>query len=430
MACAGLLATGCATNLGSPALDSKVAGQNGTAGSTRQKSAKPVTVAMLLPLEGFGQTAIVGKSMKQAGEMALFESGNPAVQLIVKNDNGSAEGASAAAREAIAEGAELIIGPLFGSSVPAVAAVARPANVPVLTFSNDRTVAGNGVYLMSYLPEAEAERVVSYALSRGKRRFAALIPAGAYGDTVERAFRQAVQRGGGTIAASRRFQPGANAMLGPTKEVLEMVNESAGLGAPVDALFIPGNQDTLPILGPQIAYANVDTHTTQLIGLGGWEYPNIGRDQVFVGGWYTGQDPRNWQRFSERFAQTFGHAPPRVAAQAYEAVGLAIDLSGRPSGQRYTQANLTMPAGFEGVSGQFTLKPDGTSERSLAILQVQKFGSTLIDDGTGSGLPLTRTMPGASPSTVTPQPVPWAQDRRQTYPTQPTAGNRPAASPL
>ncbi len=78
-------------------------------------------------------------------------------------------GAAAAADEAIREGAEIIVGPLTSGSTSAIAPVARKANVPVLTFSNDRRIAGNGVYLMSFLPEQEIDRIVAFAASKGKR---------------------------------------------------------------------------------------------------------------------------------------------------------------------------------------------------------------------------------------------------------------------
>ncbi|MCH9806800.1 MAG: penicillin-binding protein activator [Alphaproteobacteria bacterium] len=383
-----LALAGCATNLDSADLKPNAAGGVAASQAEAKQRRRPVTVAMILPLKGFGQTALIGKSLKQAGELALFDADNQAVQLIVKNDDGSPQGAAAAAREAISEGAEVIVGPLFGASVSSVAAVARPTNVPVLTFSNDRNAAGNGAYLMSYLPNDEVDRVVAFALQRGKRTFATLIPTGVYGDTVERAFQAAVSRGGGRIVVQERFEPRANAMLEPAKRVVETINDAAQSGVPVDALFLPGNQSTLPSLGPQLAFANLDTKTTQLIGLGGWEYPNIGRDEVFVGGWYPGPDPAGWKRFSERFAQTFGNAPPRVASHAHDAVSLAISLSSRPKGQRFTQANLTMPAGFEGVDGRFTLNPDGTTRRGLVILEVQKFGSKVIAGASGSSTTL------------------------------------------
>lgn len=381
-----LAMAGCAANLNGPSLSAPTAANAQPSGGAQKKQHQPVTVAMLLPLKGFGQAALIGKGLKQAGELALFESDNPSVQLIVKHDDGTPQGAEAATKEAISEGAEIIVGPLFGASVPSVARVAQAAQVPVLTFSNDRAVAGNGAYLMSYLPQAEVARIVSYALARGKRRFAALVPTGAYGDMVEMAFKGAVAQGGGQIVALERYQASANAMLEPAKRVFDIVKESAAMGAPVDVLFLPGNRETLPVLGPQVAYANIDTRTTQLVGLGGWDYPNIGREEAFVGGWYPGPDPRGWQAFAERFAKTFGQSPPRVASHAYDAVKLAITLSDRPKGQRFSQANLTSPSGFEGVDGRFILQPDGLSKRALTVLQVQKFGATVIEGPVETGI--------------------------------------------
>ncbi len=387
LAITGLLAVaGCAANLDNASLAAPNAANGLPSDGVKKKRHQPVTVAMLLPLRGFGQAALIGKGLKQAGELALFESDNPSVQLIVKHDDGTPQGAEAATKEAISEGAEIIVGPLFGASVPAVTRVAQASQVPVLTFSNDRAVAGNGAYLMSYLPQAEVSRIVSFALARGKRRFAALVPTGAYGDTVEMAFKAAIAQGGGQVMALERYEASANAMLEPAKRVFDIVKESASMGAPVDVLFLPGNRETLPVLGPQVAYANIDTRTTQLIGLGGWDYPNIGRDEVFVGGWYPGPDPRGWQAFAERFAKTFGQAPPRVASHAYDAVKLAITLSDRPKGQRFSQANLTSPSGFDGVDGRFVLLPDGLSKRALAVLQVQKFGATVIDGPVETGI--------------------------------------------
>ncbi len=430
--CAGLLLAGCATNLDSVALKPEAGAAAKAVDPKLKKRRRPVTVAMILPLKGFGQAAVIGKSLKQAGEMALFEADSQAVQLIVKNDDGSPQGAAAAAREAISEGAEVIVGPLFGASVPAVAQVARPQNIPVLSFSNDRSVAGNGAYLMSYLPQMEVDRVVSFAISRGKRRFAALIPVGAYGDTVERAFQAAVQRGGGQIVALERFSPAANAMLEPAKRVIEVINSAASSATPVDALFLPGNKSTLPTLGPQLAYANIDTRTTQLIGLGGWEFPNIGRDDVFVGGWYPGPDPQGWKLFAERFAQTFGHTPPRVASHAHDAVSLAITLSARPKGQRFTQASLTMPAGFDGVDGRYVINSDGTTKRELAILEVQKFGAMVTDSASeasghsGRGIGPTGTIQQfGHPS----QRNGLSSGSRNAYPLRPVSRQTRAAAP-
>lgn len=377
-AAAASLMAACATSL-SPAADQTSAiapAQEPAKAAERQRSVK---IAMLLPLAGFGQTAVVAKAMKQAGELALFEIDNPAVQLVVKDDKGTAEGARAAASEAISEGAEIILGPLLSQSVPGAAHAARAAGVPVVAFSNDRHVAGQGVYLMSFLAEPEVERVVSYALSQGKRRFAALIPDDAYGRAVEPVFRSAVERGGGDIASVEFYPVEANGMVEPAKRIVAAIKSADEQQQPVDALFVPGGPDQLPQLGPLIAYSGIDKARVKLIGTGTWEFPNIGRDETFVGGWYPGPDPRGFSDFSQRFAKTFGSSPPRVASLAHDAVTMAVSLSSYPPGTRYTVENLTRASGFPGVDGTVRFTRNGLSERSLAILEVQPFGSTILE---------------------------------------------------
>lgn len=360
------------------------------------KRQRPVRIAMLLPLGGFDQTAVIGKAMKQAGEMALFELDNPAVQLVVKDDKGTADGARAAADEAIKEGAEIILGPLLSRAVPGAASVARPAGIPVVAFSNDSAVAGPGVYLMSFLAETDVARIVAYAGSQGKRRFAALIPDDAYGRALEPAFRLAVNAAGGSIAAIEFYPVHANGMLEPAKRVMASIKTEEQAGEPVDALFIPGGPDQLPQLGPLIAYSGVDTTRVKLIGTGAWEFPNIGRDAAFVGGWYPGPDPRGFAEFSQRFAKTFGTAPPRVASLAYDAVTMAVSLSSNMPGTRFTPANLTRPNGFPGVDGTVRFAANGLSERSLAILAVQSFGSAVVEPAPG-------VLPGSQVSQAAPR---------------------------
>jgi ABC-type branched-subunit amino acid transport system substrate-binding protein len=377
----GLFLAGCSTN--GPA-EPPTAALAPPPGQGQSQTRAPVKIALLLPMGGMGETAAIAKSMKQGAEMALFELNDPNVELITKDDGGTTARARAAADEAIKEGAEIVIGPLLSQSVQGVAPVARQANVPVLAFSNNTQVAGQGVYLVSFLAEQEADRIVSYAASRGKRRFAALIPDDAYGAVVEAAFRRSVQNNGGTVAVVERYPLAANGMLTPAKRVVEAIKGGEENGVLVDALFLPGGQESLLQIGPVIAYSGLDTTKVKLLGTSAWDFPTIGRETAFVGGWYPASDPVAWRSFSERFARTFGTAPPRIASVSYDAIGIAIGLSTNTPGARYTQANLTRADGFSGVDGIIRFTPDGMSQRGLAVLEVQKFGSSVIDGAPSS----------------------------------------------
>ncbi len=109
-----------------------------------------VRVALILPLSGQGNASVAGQSMKNAAEMALAEFKSPNIQLLVKDDGGTVQGAQAGAQQAISEGAEIIIGPLFAQSVSAVGQIARSSNIPVIAFSTDVSVAARGVLFVEF----------------------------------------------------------------------------------------------------------------------------------------------------------------------------------------------------------------------------------------------------------------------------------------
>jgi ABC-type branched-subunit amino acid transport system substrate-binding protein len=349
------------------------AGMTGTTGS--------VKVALLLPITASGSTPAVAKALKQAAELALFDFDNPNVLLVPKDTRGTPDGARAAAQSAIQDGAELIIGPLFAQEVSGAAPVARQAGIPMIAFSTDEKVAGNGVYLLSFLAGRDVPRIVSFAMSKGKRNFAQLVPQSPYGRLAEASFAKAVSSGGGQAGVRATFPPDdSNAMLGPVRQIANAIKG----GQQADALFLPAGRDELPSLAPLLASAELTSGRVQFIGTGQWDYPNIGSERALIGGWYPAPDPKGWSKFTQSYAKTYGAAPPRLASLAYDAVSLAVSLSQNAPGQRYAMGQLTRSSGFAGVDGLFRLLPDGTCERGLAILEVREGGPQVIDPAPSS----------------------------------------------
>ena len=350
----------------------------------RVRTQKGVKIAMLLPLGAKGGSAKVAKALKKAGELALFDFNNPNLVLTVKDTRGTPAGARAAARAAVDSGVELIIGPLFSKNVRAAAPIAQKAHVPMVAFSSDQKVAGNGVYLLSFLAGQDVDRIISYAIAQGKRRFAALIPDTAYGHIVEKSFQQAMEKHGGELVALERFPVDPNGMLKPVEKIAALARShdpetKEPVDVRIDALFVPAGSRIIPILSPIFPYFEVDTRAVKLIGTGSWDYNDIGREKPFRKGWFPGPDPSGWRKFTRRYAETYGKAPPRIASLAYDAVSVAASLAKQPKGARYTARQLTRNSGFSGVDGLFRLRADGTSERGLAVLEIQKFGARVID---------------------------------------------------
>jgi ABC-type branched-subunit amino acid transport system substrate-binding protein len=304
--------------------------------------------------------------------MALAEFNNPDIQLLVKDDGGSGAGAQQAAEQALAEGAEIILGPLFAQSVSAAGQVARARGVPVIAFSTDAGVAAPGVYLLSFLPESEVDRAIGYAVSHGKRSFAALIPDNAYGTVVQAAFQQAVARGGGRVVAMERYPLDRAQMQGPVARVAQAARQ-------VDALFIPDGAESVSAAVQALAAGGVNMRRLQLVGTGLWDAdPRISAEPGAQGGWFASPDPSGFRAFSGRYRSRYGQDPMRPATLAYDAVSLVAALVKTQGAARFAEETLTNQSGFAGIDGVFRFRPDGTNQRGLAVMRVTASGATVI----------------------------------------------------
>src|SRR5581483_2195765 len=228
-AAAGLLLAACSGSMSPSDLWSSISTPTQPAAPPQASTAigtGRVKVALILPLSASGNAGLAAQSMRNAAELALAEFNNPDLQLLVKDDAGSAPGAQQAAQQALDEGAEIILGPLFAPSVGPVAQLARGRGVPVIAFSTDANVAARGVYLLSFLPESDVDRIVGYAASQGKRSFAALMPDNAYGTVVEGAFKQAVARQGGRVVALEHYPLDRTQLQGPVRTVAQAASRA------------------------------------------------------------------------------------------------------------------------------------------------------------------------------------------------------------
>src|SRR5262249_11405710 len=341
-----------------------------------------VRVALILPLSALGNAGVAAQSMKNAAEMALAEFKNPNVQLLVKDDGGTAQGAQAGAQQAIAEGAEIIIGPLFAQSVSAVGQIARARNIPVIAFSTDTSVAARGVYLLSFLPETDVRRMVEFAVSRGKHSFAALLPDNAYGAVVEAALQQEVSRRGGHVLALEKYQPDPSRITEAARRVAQAANQ-------VDSIFIPDGADAVPQVVQALAASGVNLKRVQLLGTGLWDDPRIFSTAALDGGWYAAPDSTGFRNFSGRYRARYGQDPVRTATLAYDAVALVAALVKTQGPQRFSEQVLTNPSGFAGIDGVFRFRPEGPNERGLAVLRVTSSGGQIISPAPQSFQPGT-----------------------------------------
>jgi len=330
----------------------------------------PVRVGVILPLNSSTPaTRNLAGAMLKAAELALYDAEIPNIVLMTADEGSKPADAAAAADKLLSQGAEIIVGPLFAASVSAVAPIARDKGVPVLAFSTDKSVAGKGVYLLSFLPQSEVKRVVSYAASQGHHNFAAMVPENDYGKVVADAFTEAVNAVKGTSVDIERFTPATNQVMTPSQAIAK---------TNADAVMVAEGGQILRAVAPSLGFAGLDKNSVKLLGTGLWDDPNVSKEDMLVGGWFAAPEPDADNAFDGRFHDTFGSNPPQLASLAYDAISLVALLSKGTPYHRFTQAALMDPNGFSGVDGIFRFNTDGTSERGLAVLEVAPDGFQVV----------------------------------------------------
>jgi branched-chain amino acid transport system substrate-binding protein len=361
-------------------------------------------VAILLPLSG--QSAPVGTALLNAAQLALFHFADRKFELLPHDTRGTAEGAADAAQFAIADGASLILGPLFNYEVEAVAPAARAAGVKVIGFTSDRRVARDGVYVMGFRPDEQVERVVRYAYGRGVRRLAMLGPDDTYGQTIRDALRTIVAKlPGAEITRIETYDPNASdfapvvrrladydqrrANLLAQKQELAKSDDEASKAAlrrletqqtagdvPFDALLIADGGKRLEALAALLPYYDIDPKKTRMLGTGLWDTPGIGKEPALLGAWYAAPSPAARAAFEKQYAEIYGAPPSRLATLAYDATALAALFA--PSAGTMDETTITSPQGFAGRDGVFRFLTDGVAERGLSVHQVNINNSTEI----------------------------------------------------
>lgn len=325
-----------------------------------------VRVAILAPLTGQGSDA--GTALLRAAQMAVLDNAPDNFVLLPFDTGGTALGAGTAADEALAAGAQLIIGPLFSRSVPQVAARAAGYGVNVLSFSNDARVAGGNVLVIGLLPGGQVDRILSYAAGQGFTNIAVLAPANDYGQAIAAAAQSASARYGVRLVQSRLVDPN-----GSFDEAVESLSFEPLLDA---VLLAEGGLRLREAAG---FFGFYELAEVQLLGTSAWDDPSLSVERALDGGWYPTTDPVGHGEFIAQYQAAFGETPPAIASLAYDAASLAGALARDIGPQRYNASALRDPVGFAGIDGVFRFTPDGLSERGLAIMELQPVGPIVRD---------------------------------------------------
>lgn len=391
--------------------------------SARETADLPdVTVALLLPLSGPDED--IGRALLRAATMALFDAYDPSLKLLPMDTESDPAIAEARALQAIEADASIVLGPLLSANVQAVSTLLADAGIPVLGFTNDSAAAGPGRFIMGFLPEAEVKRVVDYAVGTGLSNFGALLPMGRYGNRIRTAFGDTVALSfDAKVEAIESYPPDPDALFEPVKrlaryderrddvrrevrflralrddltdEIADDLEDAEVMeGVEFDAVLVPEGGALMRTLAPLLPFYEIDPNRVKLLGTGLWNDEGLLGEPPLQGAWFAAPDPAGPNAFLDRYESLYEEVAPRIATIAYDAMSLVAllartndespssdtdNIGDAPTVDRFSAERFLRPEGFEGVDGLFRFLPDGTSERALAVLEINRRGFQVID---------------------------------------------------
>lgn len=322
-------------------------------------------VALLVPLTG--GNGGVGQSIANATHLAVLDTRNDRIRITNYDTN---LGAAAAARRAIADGNKLILGPLLADDVRAVAPIARAAGVPLIAFSNDTSVAGDGSYVMGYAPAESIARVVSFARGKGLTSFAGLVPNGLYGERASTALLRAVEAAGGQVVTLQTYDRAPGSI---TAAITRMSKNSS-----YQAVLIADSGGTAAVAVP-ILRKNGGA-TAQILGTDLWNAESaITSAPALNGAWFASVSDNLYRQYAVKYRARFGVAPYRLSSLGYDAVLLTVRIMRDWAiGAPFPTNRLDDRGGFAGIDGAFRFGRDGVAERALEVQEIRAGATTAV----------------------------------------------------
>ena len=336
---------------------------------------KPVKVALLIP-KSYEETASIATSLEQAAQMAIADLGGIRIDLRVFDTAGNPEQAALVARQAVQEGAKIILGPLLAENAKAVGAAVADSGVNVLSFSNNASIAGNNVFVLGPTFNNTANRLVSYAASQGRTKAVIVHPRTLEGELGKAALENAAQSTPLEIVAIEAFEFSQKGVIDSVARIKDSVLETQA-----DTLFLTSNTArALPLLVQLLPEAGINPQDVQYIGLSRWDIPRQILELPGVqNGWFTSPSRQVSASFKTRFTKGYGSPPHQLAGLAYDGLAAIGALVSTGQKNAVTKTALTQASGFQGVSGVFRFLADGTNERALAIAKIERKKVVLID---------------------------------------------------
>ncbi|MCT4574793.1 MAG: penicillin-binding protein activator [Alphaproteobacteria bacterium] len=386
-------------------------------------------IGLLLPLSGDAKE--VGESMLKAAELSLFRSKNENISLIIEDTKGTSIGTKIATQLAVSKEADIILGPLFSETTAVAKKIAKKNNIRIISFSNNWSLADSNTFLMGFMPYYQIHKILDFAIEKGKKDIAVILPNNTYGDLVDNILddkndlnivKKAVLDDTDNVQDFIKEFSGYNERkdrldseiefyqsyldelelleaeiqnkdnvqnmtneefftkytkykeIKSSKNILEgKIKELKEQGTEEDldfnAVLIPFGGDKLREIASLLSYYEVSPKKVKYLGTGLFDDKTLNDEPSLIKSWYATPFSNSLSIFEKNYIKNFNDNPIRISSIAYDAVSLIAELN--KIGLKPTYRNLTSRTGFLGIDGVFRFNNSGLIERDLSVMEIR-----------------------------------------------------------
>lgn len=359
------------------ACDLAIPGLGGENSGQQIDPSAPINVALLVPGgSGVAEMDAIAASLENSARMAISDLNGVQVNLRVYNTGRDPERAAQLALGAVAEGAQIILGPLDATSANAVGVAVAPANVNVLAFSNNPAVAGGNVFVLGNTFGNVSDRLVDFATRQGVTRYMIVHQDDLSGAVGRDAIATSIRAAGSEIVGTESYPFNQQGIFARAPAIASAVNANNA-----QAVFVTDNvAGGLPILATSLDDQGLNPATSPLIGITRWDAaPQIAELPGVQNGIFALGDAGREAAFRNRYDTTYSTQPHPLASLAYDGIAAIGALAATGDRNALTSASLTRSAGFAGATGPFRLRADGSNQRALAVARIANNQISIVE---------------------------------------------------
>ncbi len=383
------------------------------------------TIGCLLPLSGpyqtFGLKALKGIELAQA--QFSSQSGNPPLNIIIKDTGADPDKTIAALEELYREQVAAIIGPIVTSEI--AAREAQQMGIPIITLTQKDNIPeiGDKVFRNFITPKMQVRTLTSFAVeSLGLLRFAILYPDETYGITFMNLFWDELLDRGGQVVAVESYKPEQTDFSDSIKKLVGLyyeipedlrpeteeamaddqeqqpggsqeqeTGENRRKGArgadeedkpqaivDFDAIFIPDSPGKAGLIVPQLAY--YDIKDVYILGTNLWHSDSLIKiaDQYVQGaimpdGFFADSPSPRVRKFVQEFEETYQESPDFIEAIVYDTAMILFNVASREHIRYRSEIRdeLLNLVDFPGVTGLTSFDKNGDAQKRLYLLRVK-----------------------------------------------------------